>query len=524
MNRMTMTHFSFSKSFLTLSLTGLSLSSAWALNIKDVPIQHVTVYPNGALIERQVPVRAGEKLITLEGLPANFDIAALKVQSQNIDVTAVTHLDSALNKPSGRESAQLKQHIKQLEQQIAKLSAQIQAAELQNKFLGNVTTGNASTVRQQAYDAFLTISNASQEKQELEQRLAELNQDLAQIGDHQFNQRSLQLHTLAPQNGQITLAYQVPYATWRPSYKSELNSRTQQMTLTRMAMIAQKTGEDWDNVQITLSTNTPKGVVQQVEPSTWLVDYDEPNHDKAPVVEVAPVPSPIAPMAAKMSYADRGAAPAFPQFEPVQQTYSTQFTTTTRTSIPSSSQQISLPLDQQNLNAQLTAWVIPQQRADRAFLSVETDRVTGDWPSGLMKLYRDGDYIGQRQWQNPTGDKMHFNFGEDEQLQVTVKNLPQKRNDAGSFSKSVQTTQSKQYLVKNHHQQAVDLIVFESLPQSQNSALKVSSQFSQQPTQTSWEGTEGIYQWRQQLAPQQSFDLNIEYQFKHPSEGYASGF
>ena len=75
-----MTHFSFSKSFLTLSLTGLSLSSAWALNIKDVPIQHVTVYPNGALIERQVPVRAGEKLITLEGLPANFDIAALKVQ------------------------------------------------------------------------------------------------------------------------------------------------------------------------------------------------------------------------------------------------------------------------------------------------------------------------------------------------------------------------------------------------------------------------------------------------------------
>ena len=131
-----MTHFSFSKSFLTLSLTGLSLSSAWALNIKDVPIQHVTVYPNGALIERQVPVRAGEKLITLEGLPAIFDIAALKVQSQNIDVTAVTHLDSALNKPSGRESAQLKQHIKQLEQQIAKLSAQIQAAELQNKFLG----------------------------------------------------------------------------------------------------------------------------------------------------------------------------------------------------------------------------------------------------------------------------------------------------------------------------------------------------------------------------------------------------
>lgn len=518
---MTMMHFPFSKHLLAVALTGLCLQSTWALNINDVPIQHVTVYPNGALIERQIPVRAGEKLISLEGLPANFDITALKVQSQNVDVTAVTHLDSALNKPSGRESAQLLQQIKQLEQQISKLSAQIQAAELQNKFLGNVTTGNASTVRQQAYDAFLTISTASQEKQQLEQRLAELNQDLAQIGDHQFNQRSLQLHTLAPQSGQINIAYQVPYATWRPSYKAELNSRTQKMTLTRMAMIAQKTGEDWDNVQITLSTNTPKSVVQQVEPSTWLVDYYEANKDRASLLEMAPPPSP---MAAKMSRANHEDGPAFPQFEPVQQTYSTQFTTTTRTSIPSSSQQISLPLDQQNLNAQLTAWVIPQQRADRAFLSVETDRVTGDWPSGLIKLYRDGDYIGQRQWQNPTGDKMHFNFGEDEQLQVIVKNQPQKRDEAGSFSKNVQTTQSKHYQVKNHHQQAVDLIVFESLPQSQNGALKVSSQFSQPPTQTTWEGTEGIYQWRQQLAPQQSFDLNIDYQFKYPSDGYTSGF
>ena len=39
-------------------------------------------------------------------------------------------------------------------------STTLDRTELQNKFLGNVTTGNASMVRQQAYDAFLTISNA----------------------------------------------------------------------------------------------------------------------------------------------------------------------------------------------------------------------------------------------------------------------------------------------------------------------------------------------------------------------------
>lgn len=41
----------------------------------------------------------------------------------------------------------------------------------------------------------------------------------------------------------------VLYARWQPMYKAELNSQTKQVKLTHMAMIAQKTGEDWNNVK-----------------------------------------------------------------------------------------------------------------------------------------------------------------------------------------------------------------------------------------------------------------------------------
>lgn len=504
-----------------LSILSLQMSSVWALNLQQAPIQKVTVYPNGALVERSIPVQAGEKLIQLDGLAANFDIDALKVQSENVDVAAITNLDSALNKPSGRESGQLRQQIQQLEKQISELNAKIQAAELQNTFLGNTTTGNATTVRQQAYDAFLTISTATQEKQKLEQRLKELNQDLQQIGDHNFNQRSLQFHVNAPRAGVIHIAYHVPYATWRPTYKAELNTQTQQLTLTRMAMIAQKTGEDWDNIHLTLSTNNPQGTIAQIDPKTWLVNYQEYSAHHHPVAEVAPV-APVARMSKELNQ-DLQPQPAFPEFEQVQQTYSTQFTTTTKASIPSSQQQISLPLDQQNLAAKLNVWVIPQQQ-EKAFLSAAVPRVSGDWPNGLIKLYRDGDFIGQRQWQNPNSEQMHFNFGEDQQVQVRIIDSKRQQDQSGALTKQITETQTKQYLITNLHRQPIEILLFESIPQSQNNALKVTTQFSTPPQTTEWQGQSGIYQWQQQLNPQQQFKLDIGYQFKYPKEGYTTGF
>ena len=82
----------------------------------------------------------------------------------------------------------------------------------------------------------------------------------------------------------------VPYARWQPMYKAELNSQTKQVKLTRMVMIAQKTGKDWNNVKLTLSTSTPKSYTQQMTPTGWWVDSYQPetsrNYGNAAIVEL----------------------------------------------------------------------------------------------------------------------------------------------------------------------------------------------------------------------------------------------
>ena len=93
--------------------------------------------------------------------------------------------------------------------------------------------------------------------------------------------------------GEIKLSYMVLYARRQPMY-SRTNSQTKQVKLTRMAMIAQKTGEDWNNVKLTLPTSTPKSYIQQITPTGWWVDYYQPetsrNYGNTTIVEAAPAP------------------------------------------------------------------------------------------------------------------------------------------------------------------------------------------------------------------------------------------
>lgn len=509
------------KALLHFSLFCIPSSYCFALGLSQSPIQQVTLYPTVAKIERSIPVQAGEQLVTLTGLAANFDINQLQYQSTNIEVNAVSHTDSALDKPAGNESSQLRNKIDDIKKKISEQNSIIQAAELQNKFLGNVTTGSASVVREQAYQAFIAIDKAKIEKEKLAQRLEELEQDLNAIGDSEFNQRTLKFYVNAPQRGEITLSYMVPYARWQPTYKAELNTQTKQVKLTRMAMIAQKTGEDWNNVKLALSTSTPQNYVQQIQPQQWWVDYYEPQ--PYPMPAPAPVLAEVAfsdSSAEKLGKSQRNPAPAFPQFQSMDLNFSTEFRSETKATIPSSQQQIYLPLSAEQYPAKLSVWAIPKQ-STQATLNAEIAKLDQNWPSGTVKLYRDGDYIGQRAWNNSADEALQMSFGVDEQIQVKVIDLTDKKSPVRSQS---ETIQKQQYSIQNLHNYPMAVTIFESEPQSRNDKLTTQSVYSTPPTATKWNDQPNINQWHINLEPKQTFKLDVQHQFKYPSKGNTSGF
>lgn len=507
----------------TFQICILSIPSyCFALDLQSSPIHQVTLYPTLAKVERTIPVKSGEQLVTLTGLAANFDINQLQYQSKNIEVNAVSHTDSALDKPAGNESTKLRSNIDTIKKQISEKNAIIQAAELQNKFLGNVTVGSAPQVRQQAYSAFVAMDTAKNEKEKLEQRLHELNQDLNAIGDSEFYQRTLKFYVNAPQQGEIAISYMVPHARWQPTYKAELNTQTKQVKLTRMAMIAQKTGEDWNNVKLTLSTSTPQNSVQQINPQQWWVDYykPEPHPVRAESVMAEGVydQKETARMAAPLPQRNNG--PSFPQFQSNDLNFSTEFRSETKASIPSSQQQIYLPISAEQYPAKLSVWIIPKQSA-QATINAEIAKLDQNWPSGTVKLYRDGDYVGQRNWNNSTDQALQMSFGVDEQVQVKVTDISDKKIPTRNSS---ETIQKQLYSIQNLHNYPITATIFESEPQSRNAQLTTKSTYSIAPTAKSWNDQPNINLWEINLEPKGNFKLEVQHQFKYPNSGNTTGF
>jgi uncharacterized protein (TIGR02231 family) len=100
---------------------------------------------------------------------------------------------------------------------------------------------------------------------------------------------------LGPGAVQLDLRYVVSGAQWTASYDIRIQSSDQSMSLTYYGLVSQSTGEDWPNVQLSLSTATPsKGGV----PPTLATRYAE-----------FYAPSHVRPFAAKMKKSRMSSAP-----------------------------------------------------------------------------------------------------------------------------------------------------------------------------------------------------------------------
>lgn len=496
-------------------LCGVQTTFCFALNLSDAPIQHVTLYPTLAKIERSIPVKSGERIVQLNGLAAHFDVSKLQYQTSNIDVNAVSHNDNSVERPLSKASSEITNEIKKIEDQLTLEKAKKSASELQTSFLEKLNKGSSTKIRKEAIEAYIEMSNATIQIEKLEKRRDELKLDLQNLRDSSYKNRNLKFYVNAPKNGEIKITYFIDLARWQPMYKAELDTINKQVKLTRMAMIAQKTGEDWHNIDLTISTTAPQDNSYQLKPKNWQINYYEPDFSTTKKASAKSSPMRQSQLAEDLNY------DPFPQFNLNELEFTTEFRTDTKASIASSLEQIYLPLGTESYPAQISIWAIPDQ-SSQAIINAEIPKSGQTWPSGILKLYRDGNYIGERKWSENLTDKLQMNFGVDDQ--VIVKTIIQSdKKDQLNQSKS-STTQKKNYLIENQHKFPIDLNVFESLPQSLNSKLIVNSTFSPQPSAIKWEDQNNVHLWQRQLAPKEKFKLDVKYEFEYPNVGRTSGF
>ncbi|MBS0302899.1 MAG: DUF4139 domain-containing protein [Proteobacteria bacterium] len=471
-------------------------------------ISAVTLYPGSATVMRELRVAAGADKAVFACLPAALDAASLQAagdQTVRIGEISVRQQPRAL---LGKACASpLDDRIDALQDQIAALKAESAGIDLATGYLKSFGTNGdqaratppaqiaptAAALRQSGQDGLVRQHRLARQQEAIERELAPLLAERERTGGARAQVSVVQVTLAAPQGGPVRLSYQVRGPGWQPAYRATLDSATKKLQLTRLAQVAQSTGEDWDGVRITLSTGQPGAATQGPLPPPWRVGIQPPEPPPMQArMMAAPAPAPAA-AAAKFE-----AAPSF-DVSVFQGAFATEFSVPQRVSVPSNGERITLVLGEQALDAQLLTRTTPALDAS-AYLIANFSAPPGVWPAGPVSLVRDGAFVGSGRFDAERSARDGLAFGRDELVTVRSERPEQQQGTGGFIGTRNQRTDERRYTVQNRHTTAIQLQVLDAAPVPDNDKVSVESTYQPQPSTTRWHDQVGTVAWEQPLA------------------------
>jgi uncharacterized protein (TIGR02231 family) len=522
---------------------------AWAATAAaPAPISAVTLYPGSATITRTAQVAAGSTRLLVAGLAGNFEPRTLRVEADpGIRVAEVEIQDLARTESANPAEADLEARIQALQDEAATLDAEAGAADVVKAYLDRLGAPAESAparaapdakslgatlevIGRAAGDALARKQRLAVQKREIEKKIAALQRDLQRLRGEAHDSRSISVHLAAERGGNVRLSYQILSAGWKPAYRAELDSARSLVTLARLAQVAQKSGEDWKDVKMVLSTSQPRLSPLAPEPEPWLISYEPPRIESkkeslAMDLRSAPAPAPMvraqAALAGKPA-ATGGEAPYLPPTFETSSAFATEFEVPGPVTLPADGRQVALELGAQSLAVRQRIQVTP--RIDKAAtVTAEAERPDGVWLPGDLQVYRDGNYVGAGNWNPQAADKLALSFGRDELLRVSVDALKSDSGNTGLFEKRRQRRIADVITLKSTHTTPIDVLLLEPGPVSTADEVTVQATFDPPPNQAAWKEKRGVVAWERSLKPGESARFSVNYLIEFPRDGSVTG-
>lgn len=521
---------------LTLSILGAPSFAA----VSNAPVTAVTLYPGSATILRTAQVAAGATELTVTGLPASFNPETLRVQGgPGVRIGEVVTLDAAASDALNPAEASLAGKIEALRDQQAVVQAEAKSASMVKTYLDRFSGGAGAqpegaplnpkalagvigTLGKGASDVLIKIQKLAVQERELGRKIAVLERDLERIKSGSSDTRAVTVRLAARNGGPVTLSYQIDNAGWKAGYRAGLDSTASTVELERLATIEQSTGEDWNNVKMTLSTGRPRSSPVGYEAQPWLLSWLPPRPKlqvdllakaapemNAMAMRAAPAPAPMVDAAAQV-------------VAEVETTFATLFEVPGRVTLAADGRAVTVPLSSQTLAVRQQVKVTP--RFERfGVITADAPRPAGVWPAGNIQLFRDGSYIGATAWDIQDARRAEFSFGRDELVNVSAAAVEGKSGSAGMFGNRAGRHSADVFTVINRHKSPMEVLVLESSPVAVSDQVKVQVKFMPKPSVDAWDERRGVVAWKKKLAPGESAKFSVEYEIDYPKEGRLTG-
>ncbi|MBB4867322.1 uncharacterized protein (TIGR02231 family) [Pseudomonas nitritireducens] len=544
---------------LMIALAGALASTSLlaAPQVADSRISAVTVYTDRAIVTRTATLQlpAGQHEIALEQLPLRIDDNSLQASLSASAAATLLDVSSApqVSPPSqDNRLQQLDAQLRDIERQEREISDRGSVLENQKQFLADIQASSTKPGKNQALPSIEELKNLlqlsegnlghileeqrklDQQGEELQQRKQELENQrshLAGDGTH-YKRAILRVALEKPAQVQLQLSYTLYDASWRPAYDARLRDGEKQIEMTYQGIVRQSSGEDWTDVDLTLSTARPNLGSNVPALSPWFVDTAM---DRAKMLNSIAMPAPAAPTMAmevkkaqrfaadeKMAAADALAEMPAAVAEVSGATTSASFHIPTRATLNSDGSSQKVSIAQFKLPATFRYLATPSLR-EAAYLQADT-RNASDYPllPGTLNTYLGNTFVasGQLRAVMP-GETFELALGGDEALSIKRKLVNRYTDYTGLTGGRKRVTYEFRIDAQNNHKTEQRLQFKDQLPVSRNEQIKVALLEPQGQAVTQEDDGKLLWDW--QLKPGEKRSTTFKFSVEYPKELEVSG-
>ncbi|GAA3640275.1 mucoidy inhibitor MuiA family protein [Flavivirga jejuensis] len=264
-------------SFLLITTLGFSYNSN---NSKPTSsfINEVIVYINGAQITRtaKISLPVGTTQFTFNKLSPNIQESSIQISGlKSASILSINYGINFLTKQNkSNQIITLQDQIKVLNEAIELednliLGYKEELSVIQtNRQLGNENQvvnlvklqEFATYYRKRITEVNNLINKSLKKKRSYNKQITEIQQQLTEFNvddKEQTGDITVKLNTSVPHQLELVIKYNVTEAGWFPVYNLKANSINTPIELGYKAHVYQKTGIDWNNIKLTLSTSDP---------------------------------------------------------------------------------------------------------------------------------------------------------------------------------------------------------------------------------------------------------------------------
>jgi uncharacterized protein (TIGR02231 family) len=326
----------------------------------------------------------------------------------------------------------------------------------------------------------------------------------------------------------IVLTYQTAAASWKPAYEALLDTgdkdRAPALELLRRAVVTQKTGEDWRDVALSVSTARARRAAAAPEVIPQRVAFVEP-----------PAPAPL-PAARAKSDAPEAAAPggqirltatsaSFSRAlgataELDAGAYAATFKIAGPVGAPGDGSAKTFPLSSRMIRPKLAIRAAPALDPTAYLEAHIVNEDEAPLLPGQLTVLRDGVFVGTSRVELVApGDAADFGFGADDRVKISRYPVNRKENETGWFGGSKTDAREFKTSVKNLHDFPVSVTIVDRIPFSENAGITVETlPQTTPPTEKQPGDKRGVLAWSFDLQPGEAKDIQLAWRLKWPAD------